>query len=172
MSGAMTRRLLLGTVFALGATPAWAQDTVVVIPAPVLKGAAANGPVVTQALRDALSRQGLSLVPAAKVEAALRKHGVNPRNPVPIATLQKVRASTGADYVAYARVLSVGVGMASLEFQATIILNVVGKSANAFKHTRQVGQPFDAKGARPETAVIGRDAAVAAARKLLEGFKR
>lgn len=165
----MTRRWVLAGLLALFAVPAHAQGTVALLPAPVVKGAPANGRVVTEALRSALEARGFRLVAPGRVNSALGAYKSNPKLPIPIGTLAKIRQATGADYVVYPRVLSVGTGLASQELQATVIVNVVGKSSASFFHTRQVAQTFEGRAA-PDTAVIDRTSAEAAASKLLEGF--
>lgn len=163
----MTRRWVLAGLLALAAVPAQAAGTVALLPAPVLKGAPGNARVVNQALQSALQARGFRLVPQARLKAALAK--VNTRRIIPIATLARIRQSTGADYVVYPRILTVGTGLASQQYQATIIVNVVGKSKASFFHTRQVAQTFNSS-APAADVVIDRTSAEAAVSKLLEGF--
>lgn len=166
-----TRRWVLMSALTLAiGVPAQAAGTVALLPAPVVKGAPANGRVATQALQAALVQEGFRLVPASRVESTLRSQRVNPRSIIPIGTLSRIRAATGADYVIYPRVLSVGVGVNSNQYQATILVNVVGKNGRSFLHTRQVGQPFVSDTGDAARAVLSAEDAGEAADKLLEGF--
>lgn len=166
----MTRRWVLAGLLTLAALPAHAAPTVALMPAPVIKGAAANGKIVTQALQNALNAKGFTNVPAGKVNAAIGAAHVDMKMPIAVATLAKIRTATGADYLIYPRVLSVGTGLASGHFQATVIVNVVGKSSSSFFFTRQVAQEFPSTETDRGRAVIDPTSADAGASKLLEGF--
>jgi hypothetical protein len=149
--------------------PAFAgRGKVAVLPAVVVKGSAANGPVVTEAIRTSLRKEGFDLTGAGEVSAGL--DGINYSKIVPVATLSGLRAKLGADYLVYTRVLSVGKGVNSDEAQANVLVNVVGKSTKSFAHTRQVGQTFALKGTELDRALIPRAEASEAAGKLLEQF--
>jgi hypothetical protein len=153
--------------------PSLAAESVALIPATAFRGAAANGPTVTTALQESLARYRFSLVPTDRVRSAATHLRIDlGRNPIPIGQLSRLRAELGCDYLVFPRVLGVGRPLTDPSgFQATILLNVVGKSAGTFLHTMQVGQEFKAPpGAEAETAVIGRDEANKAAERLLEAF--
>jgi hypothetical protein len=166
-------RKLLGTLAVLGTAltvlPAFAgSGKVAVLPAVVVKGAAANGPVVTDAVRASLKREGFNVTGARDVSRAIS--GVDFSRIQPVGSLAALREKLGADYLVYTRVLSVGKGVNADEAQANILVNVVGKSTKGFAHTRQVGQVFRTPTPTPEKAVIGRSEADTAAGKLLEQF--
>jgi hypothetical protein len=156
----------------VAAGPARAADkTIALLPAHVLRGNPENRARVTNALRQELEQHGFRVLRGDAVERALRQHRADLRRPIAIATLAELRTATGADYLVYPRVLSVGVGVNSEEYQANVIVNVVGPaSAKQFLHTRQIGQVFRSRVRRSEDAVIGAEAAGEQARKLLEGF--
>jgi hypothetical protein len=146
-----------------------AKGTVALVPANVFKGNAGNGPVLTEALRESLEKQGFTVLAANQVDAAVRSGNLDLSRPQNINTLSAIRRTTGADWVVYPRVLSVGVGVNSQqEHQANILVNVVGKSTKSFAHTRQVGQVFQAESS--EKAVIPRPLADEAVAKLMEAF--
>jgi len=168
-------RKLIGILAALLATltlsPAQAASgKIAVLPAPVLKGAAGNGPVVTEALRASLKREGFEVLSASQVQQAMRGWSGANAQIVTAPQLAELRAKAGVDYVVYPRVLSVGNGVNSEEYQATILVNVGGKSKSGFAHTRQVGQIFRSSVKKPEVAVIGRGEADTAVSKLMEQF--
>jgi len=145
-----------------------AKGTVALVPAHVFKGPEGNGPVITDALRASLEGQGFTVMPADKVEAALQAQKIDTSRLVPIQTLSALKKATGADWVVYPRVLSVGIGInAKGDNQANVLVNVVGKNPKAFAHTRQLGQVFAAEGDMP---VIDKATADQAAAKLLEAF--
>jgi len=54
--------------------------------------------------------------------------------------------------------------------QANVLVNVVGKSASGFLHTRQVGKVFAPAGSGAEMPVIDETSAGEAAADLLAGF--
>lgn len=147
-----------------------ASGKVALLPAAVMKGAPGNGPVVTEALRASLQKEGFQVLSAQEVESASRGWSGSKSRFVTAPQLAELREKTGVDYVVYPRVLSVGNGVNSQEFQATILVNVGGKSKSGFAHTRQVGQIFKSQAKKPELAVIGRGEADQAAEKLLEQF--
>jgi hypothetical protein len=145
------------------------KGTVALVPAHVFKGDAGNGPVVTQALRDSLERQGFTVLPAERVEQALRGQKLDTSRILTDFQLGGVRRATGADWVVYSRVLSVGMGInAKGERQANILVNVLGKQSRTFVHTKQVGHVFAVGDG--EAPVIDRDSAGEAASKLMEAF--
>jgi len=161
----------IAIVGALAAGPAQAASgKVALIPAQVTRGAAGSGPVVTEALRESLTQQGFEVLSAGTVTSALRSRRLNLAKPLTAAHLSTLRQATGADYVVYPRVLSVGQGINADQYQANILVNVGGKSASSFVHTRQVGQVFAPKVRNAARAVINREEADEAAGKLLEGF--
>jgi len=172
----MNRRLLVmslaaGVLSAAGGprAAAAAEGTVALIPAPVLRGAAGNGKVVTDAIRASLENQGFRVLPESQVKGALR--GVDMRKPIPVRDLAALRARLGAGYVVYPRVMSVGSPLNDGQtFQATVLVNVLGKTGSSFLHTRQIGQEFRQGNTKPETAVIPRGQADVLAGKLLDGF--
>ncbi len=159
------------TLFGGGLLPAKAAGGVVaILPAPVLRGAAPNGPAITDSLRASLERRGFTVLEQDNVRGTLR--GSNMRSPISIARLADMRDKLGADYLVYPRVMSVGSPLTDGDtFQATVIVNVVGKSAKSFLHTRQVGQEFRLRRGIPaDTAVIPSGEARELAGKLLDGF--
>lgn len=163
--------VLAAALATLTLAPAYAASgKVALLPAAVMKGAAANGPVVTDALRASLQKEGYEVLPAQQVESAMRGWSGAKSRFVTAPQLAELREKTGVDYVVYPRVLSVGNGVNSQEFQATILVNVGGKSKTGFAHTRQVGQIFKSSAKKPELAVIGRTEADTAAGKLMEQF--
>lgn len=168
------RKILLPLLAALAtwsAAPVQAaKGTVAVLPATVVNGAAGNGPVVTQALRDSLRKKGYTVLDKAAVDRAVSRANVNTSRILTLTTLSSVRKRAGADYVVYPRVLSVGQGVNSQQYQANILVNVMGSWAKGFAHTRQVGQVFKADVPRPDRAVIGKPAAETAVTKLMQGF--
>ena len=157
---------------ALAATPALAaKNTVALISAPVSTGASDNGPVVTDALRVTLERHGFKVVNERVVADAIKTAQFDLKRPLTVKDLVQIRQATGVEYVVYPRVMSVGQGVNSHAFQATILVNVGGKSTEGFVATRQVGRTFRTKAdVRPETAVIDKRTAEDAAEALLETF--
>jgi hypothetical protein len=149
-----------------------AGPRVAVLAAEVQRGAPANAQIMADALDRNLVKKGFDVLPAAKVAAAVRARGIDLRKPQPIKELAALRARLGVDYLVYSRVLSVGVGYASQEFQANVLVNVVGRAKGSFLHTRQVGQMFMPGDATVESAAIGPAEADQAAAKLLDGFYR
>ncbi|MGV3720142.1 MAG: hypothetical protein ACO1SX_04455 [Actinomycetota bacterium] len=147
-----------------------AKGTVAVLPATVVNGAAGNGPAVTQAIRESLRSKGYTVLDRQTVDRAISRANVDTSRIQTLATLTKVRKRAGADYVVYPRVLSVGQGVNTQQYQANIIVNVMGSWAKGFAHTRQVGQVFKADVPRPDRAVIGKPAAETAVSKLMQGF--
>jgi hypothetical protein len=146
-----------------------AKGTVALVPAHVFKGTEENGKIVTDALRASLEGQGFTVMPADKVDMAIQDQKIDITRLVPIQNLAKLKKATGADWLVYPRVLSVGVGVnAKGEHQANILVNVVGTNPKSFAHTRQVGQTFQAEpGPMP---VIPKAAAEEAAGQLLADF--
>src|SRR5687768_11839868 len=124
----MLRRtfLIIAAGLLLGITgTAQAQGKkVAVIPVTVVKGAAANSAVVTEAISDSLEQRGYQVSTVGA--AALRRHGAGGSKVIPIATLARLREQLGVDYVVYTRVLSVGQGVNAESFQANTIVNVMG----------------------------------------------
>lgn len=158
-------------LFAVGMLPAWAaKGSVAVVPANVSRGAADNGPAVTAAIRTSLERHGYRVVAESRVESAIKGQGLDLTKPQSTQAIGGVRSATGADFVVYPRVLSVGQGVNTQSYQANILVNVVGKSNQGPVHTRQVGQVFRTTVKEPDQAVIGKTDAEQAAEKLLEGF--
>lgn len=149
-----------------------AGPRVAVLAAEVQRGAPANAQHVADALERSLVKKGFEAAPPAKVAGAVRARGIDLRKPQPIKELAALRARLGVDYLVYSRVLSVGVGYASQELQANVLVNVVGRAKSSFLHTRQVGQVFAPGEATVESAVIGPAEADQAAAKLLDGFYR
>lgn len=148
-----------------------AKGSVALLPASVASGNARNGVVVTDALRASLEKQGFTVLPAGNVNDALKNGDLQGQKILSTDQVAKVRDATGADFVVYPRVLSVGLAVGdSAQMQATILVNVQGKGKATYVHTKQIGQAFPAGGASRQNAVIGRPAADEAAGKLLEGF--
>jgi hypothetical protein len=147
-----------------------AGEKVAVLPAAVINGAAGNGPVVTEALRSSLRGKGFKIIDAAVVDRAIASTGMDLSRPQTLSSLSAFRKKVGADYVVYPRVLSVGQGVNTMEYQANILVNVMGPWAKGFAHTRQVGQVFKAEASRADRAVIGRSDAENAVSKLMQGF--
>lgn len=146
-----------------------AKGTVALVPAHVVRGAAENGPVITDALRASLEKEGFTVLPEDKVQGAIAAAKLDLGNQQNIVALSALRTSTGADWVVYPRVLSAGLGVnAKGERQANILLNVVGPSRKSFVHTRQIGHVFADVPEGPK--VMDRGAADAAAAELLKGF--
>jgi len=168
-------RKLIGVLTAMLAmltlTPSHAASSkIALLPAVVVKGAAGNSRPVTEALRASLKKQGFDVLSATQVEQAMQGWSGTSSQIVTAGQLADFRAKTGADYVVYPRVLSVGTGVNSDEYQANILVNVGGKSKTGFAHTRQVGQVFKSRVKKPEEAVIGRSEADTAVGKLMEQF--
>lgn len=159
-------------LLALAVAPAHAaKEKIALVPAHVFKGNPENGKIVTDAVRRSLEKAGYEVLPAGKVDAALSAGNVDLGRAQNLKTLGPVRTSTGADYVVYPRVLSVGVGLnGEGVHQANILVNVIGKSATSFVHTRQVGQEFKSGGRGADASVISPAEADVAAGKLLELF--
>ena len=157
---------------ALAVTPAFAaKNSVALIPAPVSTGAADNSPVVTEALRTTLERHGFMVVNERVVTDAIRAAQFDLKRPLTVKDLAQIRQATGVEYVVYPRVMSVGQGVNSKAFQATILVNVGGKSTEGFVATRQVGRTFRTKAdTKPDTAVIDKRTAEDASEALLETF--
>lgn len=168
-------RKLIGVLAAMLATmtlsPVQAgSGKIAILPAVVVKGAAGNSAVVTEALRASLKREGFEVVSASQVERATRGWSGANAQIVTAGQLAELRGKAGVDYVVYPRVLSVGMGVNSDEYQANILVNVGGKSKSGFAHTRQVGQVFKSAVKQPDRAVIGRSEADTAVSKLMEQF--
>ncbi|MCC2669565.1 MAG: hypothetical protein K0Q72_2036 [Armatimonadetes bacterium] len=166
-------RKLLGTLAVLGTAlsvlPAFAgSGKIAVLPAVVVKGASANGPVVTEAVRASLKKEGFTLTSADQVKSATS--GMDFTKIQTVGNLAALRGKLGADYLVYTRVLSVGKGVNTDEGQANILVNVIGKSTTGFAHTRQIGQTFALKGVELDRALLPRSGADEAADKLLEQF--
>lgn len=160
-------------LLAAGLSPTRAAGKkVALLPAPVVKGAADNGPAVTDALRASLERHGFTLVAADRVADELKAERIDPATPQTVGTLSKLRSALGADYLVYPRVLSVGRPFNSEAVQANILVNVVGSSSSSFFHTRQVGKTFAPNGAASDEAVIDRASAERAASQLMSAFYR
>lgn len=162
----MKTMLAVGMALLGLATPAFARgEKVALLPATVVKGAAGNSAVVTDALRMSLEKRGFRVMTGGQVTK-----GVDTSRILTIKNLGEIRRSTGADFVVYPRVLSVGVGVNSQEYQATILVNVAGKSDASPMHTRQVAQVFKPRVPEEGKAVLNRGDADEAAGKLLDGF--
>lgn len=159
----------LMTALTLAPTQA-ASSKIALLPAVVVKGSGGNGPVVTEALRASLKKEGYDVLSASQVDRAMRGWSGANAQIVTAAQLAELREKAGVDYVVYPRVLSVGMGVNSDEYQANVLVNVGGKSKTGFAHTRQVGQVFRSSVKKPEEAVIGRREADTAAGKLMEQF--
>lgn len=169
----MLRRMLLAAaaLAALAGAPGRTAGRVAaVIPAHVFKGAAANGPVVTEAVRENLRRHGWEVASAASMERALMEKKIALSRPLGIADLQQIAEATGTDLVVYPRVLSVGSSLGSETPQATILVNVLEKGARSYAHTSQVGQPFRTAEEDTRNAVIPRGDADRAVARLLEPY--
>src|SRR4051794_5053821 len=87
-----------------------AKGTVALVPAHVFKGTEENGKIVTEALRASLEGQGFTVMPADKVDTTIQEQKIDITHLVPIQTLAALKKATGADWLIYPRVLSVGVG--------------------------------------------------------------
>jgi len=168
------RKLLLpvlALVAACAAAPVQAaKGKVAVIPATVVNGASGNSAVVTEALRSSLRSKGYTVLDGTTVNRAVSAAKLDLSKPQTLTTLGNVRKRAGADYVVYPRVLSVGQGVNTQQYQANILVNVMGSWAKGFAHTRQVGQVFKAEVPRPDRAVIGKREADTAVSKLMQGF--
>ncbi|HEU4754954.1 MAG TPA: hypothetical protein VFU47_17740 [Armatimonadota bacterium] len=165
-----TRALLLATLVAAASAAALAaKGTVAVLPASVASGAAGNGPVLTEALRASLEKQGYTLLPEQQVVDALKAQKLDSTKILPLTAVRAVRDATKADYVVYPRILAVGQGAVAGHPQATLLVNVLGKTGGSYLHTKQVAQPFAAEG-EPATAVISRADADQAVARLMEAF--
>lgn len=147
-----------------------ASGKIAILPAVVVKGDGGNSAVVTEALRASLKKEGFEVVSASQVERATRNWSGARASIVTAGQLAELREKAGVDYVVYPRVLSVGFGVNSDEFQANILVNVGGKSKTGFAHTRQIGQIFKSSVKKAEQAVLGRSDADDAAGKLMEQF--
>jgi hypothetical protein len=164
---------LLGALLLLSVSAALAgkgREQVALLPARTFNGAAENGEVLTDALRNRLEDAGLEVLPEREVRRVLRLLNRDLSRPLSVESLTEIRQELGVPYLVYPRVLSVGRGVNSAEPQATILVNVVGKPANVFIHTRQVGQVFQDSETGP--LIINQSAADKAADKLLDGFQQ
>jgi len=165
--------LLAAAVFA-GMAPGAraARGTVALMPGHVYQGDKENGPVIMAALRESLEARGFHLLPEAKVQNAIRAHGLNLSMPLSLMKVQRLRQATGADWVVYPRIVGVGMGIKAARPQATVMVNVLGSSTRAYAYSWQVGYEFDAR-EDPETGgalVIDRSSADAAVARLMKGF--
>lgn len=145
------------------------RPSAAVIPAPVLKGDPGNGPLLTDALRRTLAEAGCRVTPQGETARVVRLLAIDLRRPLSVQALAAVRAELGVDYVLYPRVLAVGRGPNSGEYQATLLLNVLARrTPGVFAHTRQIGQalPAPPEGGEP---LLSEAAAREAARRLLSG---
>ena len=170
----MTRRWILAalTTLPLAAAPALAaRKRVALLPASVTEGADSNAGVITEALRQRLSKIGFEVISADRTSSGMRNQKMDLNEPQSVKDLSELRAELGVDFVVYPRVLSVGKSLTGGDYQANVLVNVAGKSASGFAHTRQVGQVFKPRSAKASTPVIGKADADTAATKLLTGFE-
>jgi len=170
----MTRRWILAAVAALplAASPTLAaHKKVALLPASVTEGAGSNAGVITEALRQRLSKIGFEVIPADRTNSGVRNQKMDLNEPQSVKDLAALRAALGVDFVVYPRVLSVGKSLAGGDYQANVLVNVAGKSASGFAHTRQIGQVFKPRSTKANTPVIGKGDAETAATKLLTGFE-
>src|SRR5205807_1912162 len=86
-----------------------AKGTVALVPAHVFKGTEENGKVVTDALRASLEAQGFTVMPADKVDMAIQEQKMDLSRHQTIQALAALKQGTGADWVIYPQVFSVGV---------------------------------------------------------------
>lgn len=171
----MQRRILLAGAALLAWTAPAARahrDTVALLPARVFQGDKLSGPVVMDALHDNLERHGFTVLSRSQVENALRSLHVDLSYPQSIMTMRRLRDATGADYVVYPRVLGVGMGIRAANPQATIMVNVLGRSNGGYIHSWQVGQEFKPQEnpTDPGAVVIDPETAGKAAARLMSGF--
>lgn len=157
------------------ALPMWAQDRgpVALIPAHTFKGSLENGPVVTEAMRANLSRQGYRVLAEAETAAALKRLGIDPTRRVFLPDLKALGKELGVSYVVYPSIQAVGVGLNRQdpeEFQATILVSVAEPDKNQIFYLYQVGQLFKHPEKEAARAVLPRAAAEQAAQRLLESF--
>lgn len=170
----MTRRWILAALatLPLATAPARAANkTVAVLPASVTEGRNSNGGIITEALRQRLSKIGFEVLSEDRTLEGVRSRKMDLKEPQSAKDLAELRDQLGVDFVVYPRVLSVGKSLVGNEFQANVLVNVAGKSRSGFAHTRQVGQVFKPRSSRAGTEVIGKGDADTAATKLLTGFE-
>ena len=162
----------VGGIVAGSALPARAaKGNVAMLPASVASANDRNGVVLMDALRASLEKQGFTVLPAGNVNDALKNANLQGQKILSTEQVAKIRDATGADFVVYPRVLSVGLAQGDpTQMQATVLVNVQGKGKPNYIHTKQIGQVFAAGGASRQNAVISRPAADEAAGRLLEGF--
>lgn len=167
----MNRRLLLAAL-ALSIPTALnaqgARKVAAVFPASVAKGPAANGVTLTAALRDSLAKNGHTVIPAEKVDAAVKELKLDPTKLQNTRTLGALRDALGADVVVYPRLLSIGTALGTDGQQVTILVNVQGKSNASYLHTRQLSHPFSPQ--NTDDFVLPRAELDMAVVKLLEGY--
>jgi hypothetical protein len=142
----------------------------IVLPAHVFQGASENGGKITTAVNVNLVKNRFEVLPAADVTRLLRELKIDLSRPQPVAGLRSLLGASGADYLVYPRVLGVGMAIGAREVQATILVNVLSRNANAFVHTRQIGQVFLPNPPDDPQPVISRADADLAAARLLAGF--
>jgi hypothetical protein len=154
---------------ALAAVPARAAGkTVALVPVRAVRSGAQSEKPLTEALRANLQKHGYEVLPEETVDRWLKEHKVDLTKPQSIETMRMLADATGADYVVYPRLLSVGRPLGEETPQATILVNVLAKGGRQYLHTRQIGQRF-AAGPGGQMAMPP-SAAAEAAEKLLDGF--
>jgi hypothetical protein len=167
----MNRRWLLAALALSLPTALNAQSerkVAAIFPASVAKGPVENGVTLMAALRESLSKHGYTVVPADKVDAAIKELKPDLNKQQNTRTLGALRDAVGADVVVYPRLLSIGTALGAEGQQVTILVNVQGKSNASFLHTRQLSQPFSPK--NTDDFVLPRSDLDLAVVKLLEGF--
>lgn len=170
----MTRRWILAALATLplvASSALAAPKKVALLPASVTEGADSNAGVITEALRQRLSKIGFEVISADRTTSGVRNQRMDLNEPQSVKDLSELRAALGVDFVVYPRVLSVGKSLVGNEYQANVLVNVAGKSASGFAHTRQIGQVFKPRSSKASTPVIGKGDAETAATKLLTGFE-
>ena len=177
----MNRRACLTAMAALfgcsaGAARA-AGGTVLVIPvATNRKGAPENAKLLDTAVRDSLEKHGFTPVSASESHRLLKDEQVDASLTIPLPVLVRLQQKAQAKYVVFVRILTLGLSEDE-EYQANILINVLGENPRSFLHTRQVGQVFkpvnppQPTDPRPFDPVRwDRRAAEEATAKLLDGF--
>lgn len=177
----MNRRACLTALAALfgcaaGAAKA-ASGSVLVIPiATNRKGAPENAKLLTAAVRESLEKHGFSPISATESNRLIRDEQIDASLPIPLPTLVRLQERAHAKYVVFVRILTLGLSEDE-EYQANVLINVLGENPRTFLHTRQVGQVFkpvnppQPTDPRPLSPVRWDErAAEEAAGKLLDGF--
>ncbi len=172
----ISRKRILGLLLALPAglmlIPVQAaRRTVALMPVTVVKGAPGNGPMVTEAMRDDLTRHGRTVVSERRVTDAIETAGLDTRRILTANSLMKLRRQMGVDFVIYTRILAAGVGLASGKSQSTVLVNIYGGGKVQPMHTVQVTQKMpDYKDAEDGKVVMGKSDAAALSSRLLKNF--